>query len=963
MSQQDEISRNDYDGNGSTVEFPYTFRILDRTQILVSLIEIVDDDIIETIQVIDDDYDVDGVGNSGGGTVTFFVAPPTGMSIVLVRNVPFSQTAGFPAHSPFPASTVETSYDKLTQIAQELRQTQSTALKPPTMPNFIDGTLPSEIEPLDILQINETLDGFVANSIQIVFGAGPLTAHQLVQLGNISDTTTISTPQWDFLGLMDQGVATTDAVTFTSVNGATNLSDISNLTSAEITQLTNIDSAVISTVNWSFVASLDQALGTTDSPTFAGITIDGEDLGTTSIHANQNFNSGSIENGNLSIASATTFNISAGSGIVVDYSTDLLDPDTIEVSWTTFSGVALLNMASNNFKSIAIDSAGAITQKDGQFTEMELRDLIPIGVIIHNTTDILDVLDITRKSIGRHDVTTDLLSTIGILNRSGNVYSANGVNLNIDKTSGESFGLSLNSNISNKLANITTDTAGVALSFTPIHKDGSGGWTILSSTTTVDVGNYDDGSGVLQALNPSQATNHRLAYEARTGRTFFLYGQTLYSTLTVATDAVPDGFDVIDVIIVPVDVRAILSSRGAAADLSLSTDAVFTEVNKLGGTSGGTTAPIQAASLQTAYDQDPAVVLTAANPVDIEVNTDTDKALMLRDSSSTETYSATGEGNVNQKGTLFLEGITNNTEQLLVTGSATQGVNALTNIRNFATESITQNYEDRTEFKKRIHVISTQDAQVPLKVTGSAAPTDFLFQVQDNALNDLMTLDKDGELLINGAELESGSGEVVIAYAEYDVLSTDTQLDFIVPPPDDPDIVALRVEVRDIQVSELGNPPGTSNHVLSIGFSIDNGVSYLTSPDNYQSKVLTDGVPLTDRPQNGTLTVGPLSDSPLPVHSVFSKRSSATVHVNNIPEALEDGMSVSSISTNTVNDFGASQFICSMSGGFVPNPGEGQESDIVTNIRIYTSVSTGAPSLLNLVAGSIKVVGIKRGGP
>ena len=139
MTQQDETSRNDYSGNGSTTEFVYTFKILDRTNIQVTLIE--DATQIETIQIIDTDYDVAGVLEDGGGTVTFLIDPPaTGFSIILGREVPFNQESEFVEGNPFPADTIETDYDKLTQIAQQLRNTQLSALKPPLLPDFIDGT-------------------------------------------------------------------------------------------------------------------------------------------------------------------------------------------------------------------------------------------------------------------------------------------------------------------------------------------------------------------------------------------------------------------------------------------------------------------------------------------------------------------------------------------------------------------------------------------------------------------------------------------------------------------------------------------------------------------------------------------------------------------------------------------------------------------------------------------------------
>ena len=67
-----------------------------------------------------------------------------------------------------------------------------------------------------------------------------LTSSEIAQLENI-DTTTISTTQWGYLGATDQGVATTDDVTFNSIAGefvgelnATNYVTVSTLTGAAI---------------------------------------------------------------------------------------------------------------------------------------------------------------------------------------------------------------------------------------------------------------------------------------------------------------------------------------------------------------------------------------------------------------------------------------------------------------------------------------------------------------------------------------------------------------------------------------------------------------------------------------------------------------------------------------------------------------------------------------------------------
>jgi hypothetical protein len=55
------------------------------------------------------------------------------------------------------------------------------------------------------------------NYVTTVTGLDNLTTAEVTQLANI-DTTTISTTQWGYLGLMDQGVATTNSVVFAGAN-------------------------------------------------------------------------------------------------------------------------------------------------------------------------------------------------------------------------------------------------------------------------------------------------------------------------------------------------------------------------------------------------------------------------------------------------------------------------------------------------------------------------------------------------------------------------------------------------------------------------------------------------------------------------------------------------------------------------------------------------------------------------
>lgn len=128
-----------YSGNGSTVAFTYNFRILDQDELEVIL---VNSSGVEILQVITTNYTVAGVGDAGGGTVTMVTAPATGESLVLRRNMPFTQGTDYTSGDAFPAETHEEALDELTMADQQLLEVTDRAIKAPKQDSAI-GNLPN----------------------------------------------------------------------------------------------------------------------------------------------------------------------------------------------------------------------------------------------------------------------------------------------------------------------------------------------------------------------------------------------------------------------------------------------------------------------------------------------------------------------------------------------------------------------------------------------------------------------------------------------------------------------------------------------------------------------------------------------------------------------------------------------------------------------------------------------------
>jgi len=126
MTVSSTTSRNEYNGNGGTDTFSYTFRILDQDHIAVYV-----DDVLQTLTT---DYIVSGVGGTGGGDIEFVTPPPTGTAnVIFLRSVPLTQETDYVENDPFPAESHEDALDKLTMIVQQQQeQIDRTIVLPPT---------------------------------------------------------------------------------------------------------------------------------------------------------------------------------------------------------------------------------------------------------------------------------------------------------------------------------------------------------------------------------------------------------------------------------------------------------------------------------------------------------------------------------------------------------------------------------------------------------------------------------------------------------------------------------------------------------------------------------------------------------------------------------------------------------------------------------------------------------------
>ena len=109
--------KNSYTGDGSNLNFTYTFKITDQDDIEVIIRS---SNGTETVKTITTNYTVSGVGNWRRNCI-FVSGTLSSETVILRRDTPQTQTMDLIDNDPMSAETIEDAHDKSIAIAQELQ--------------------------------------------------------------------------------------------------------------------------------------------------------------------------------------------------------------------------------------------------------------------------------------------------------------------------------------------------------------------------------------------------------------------------------------------------------------------------------------------------------------------------------------------------------------------------------------------------------------------------------------------------------------------------------------------------------------------------------------------------------------------------------------------------------------------------------------------------------------------------
>lgn len=300
------------------------------------------------------------------------------------------------------------------------------------------------------------------------------------------------------------------------------------------------------------------------------------------------FSCGLVSGGQPSInADPTKFDIASGVAMFVDY-TNPDEPVPTRVAFSAQTGITATFLATHPITYVGVNSAGTVVQSSSSFTESQRRSIALVAIIGHtNLTTITSVAPQATPIRNVANQVHDVMDAIGTLVKDGIVYSANGANLNLNRSVGNLFKMGSNFATDPTQPHTIAIAAATALTFRYRTQTGDSGGDV----TAIDP-NFYDVAGVKTAMPPNKFSVQRI-YVFQNGLTRVQYGQATYNTLSAAIENyraevfVEESSNQINGTL-----RCYLIVKEGTTTLNSATSAVFNTVTKFGTPVGDRTAAL-----------------------------------------------------------------------------------------------------------------------------------------------------------------------------------------------------------------------------------------------------------------------------------------------------------------------------------------------------------------------------------
>lgn len=382
-----------------------------------------------------------------------------------------------------------------------------------------------------------------------------------------------------------------------------------------------------------------------------GISVNSGDPANPIVSVNKIYgSSGVLTGGVLSTgAGATQYSISDGTGVIVNTSGTITS-----VSWSGKSNITPTNIASTLLTWVAINSSGNVVEKSTPFTASEIRANIFLGVVVHVDKATVDGVN-NEQLVAYQPLSSvfDLADVIGFMNASGNVFSANGANLQINKSAGEIYAFGSNYPTDSTNPHVSSLGALAPVTFQYRFSNGTNGVT----GTSIDPNNLDNLSGGLTAVGTNKWSVQRI-YSFVSNNVKIQRGQADYISSEVAIDSILfSSYQTEASIAANGLLRGWLVVKQGATDLSNTAQAIFLAAPKFGDSASGASSSgaLSASTLQVSYDNssEPEILTDSTRgAVTIKRGSaaDTNTIIEGLNGAGSTTFSVTGSGVVTGAG-------------------------------------------------------------------------------------------------------------------------------------------------------------------------------------------------------------------------------------------------------------------------------------------------------------------------
>ena len=506
MTVSTTIIKNSHNGNGSTTNFAYQFKILQDSDLTVIIRSSTG---TETVKSLSTHYTVAGAGDASGGSITFTSGntPASGETVVIRRNVPQTQAIDYIANDPFPAETHEEGLDRATMVAQQVSEEADRSIKlsrTNTMTST-EFTVGATDRANKILAFDTTGELAVTQELGTFKGNwGASTAYQVRDIVKDTSTNNIficitahtssgsqpltsntDSAKWSLL---------VDAATATSAS-ATATTKASEAATSAATATTKASEAATSATSAadSFDSFDDRYLGAKSSD--PSVDNDGNALITGALYFNSSDNAMKVYTGSawqtVTVSATNQANINTVAGISSDVTAvanDATDIGAVAGKSTEIGRLgttaAVADLALLGTSAVVAD-LDAVADKVTEIGLLGTSDAIADMAILGTTDVVADM-----NTLGTSDVVTDM----NVLGTSANVTAMN--------TLGTSANVTAMSNCSGSIANINTTATNITdvNTFAVRYRIGSS-----DPTTSLDSGDlfFNTTSSVLKVYNGS----------------------------------------------------------------------------------------------------------------------------------------------------------------------------------------------------------------------------------------------------------------------------------------------------------------------------------------------------------------------------------------------------------------------------------------------------------------------------